>query len=352
MEEINCERILNRIILGRTRIKLGDLSILVVEPSPEIIEESFEIYEEAKKKAYLSGVYIGSEVKEVLVYNELWSPFDDRSVDEMRESIEQLKVHAFERYSEKNALSEIKASIKSLEKSMIETASKRHQLDHLTCEGVANFTRRAWILKNTAKNLDGTDFEFTNITPSKVLEIYSSYAITQAEFREVARYGKWRSMWSVSKKRSNVFGKHPCEMTDDQLSLASYSQMYDNVYESPDCPDDKVIEDDDCLDGWFIVQKKKSDEAKKESEADNIISNDKIANSQEIFMMAKNDEQAKRIYGLNNQQGINTIKQRKEYIDSNSGNAKDHINFKNLPDVSQERAMLATNTAIDATRRK
>ena len=40
--------------------------------------------------------------------------------------------------------------------------------------------------------------------------------------------------------------------------------MYDNVYESHERPNDKIIEDDDCLDGWFIVQRRKHEKDKNE----------------------------------------------------------------------------------------
>ena len=34
-------------------------------------------------------------------------------------------------------------------------------------------------------------------------------------------------------------------------------KVYDNVHESMDAPTDRVIEDDDMLDGWFKVQSRK-----------------------------------------------------------------------------------------------
>jgi len=81
--------------------------------------------------------------------------------------------------------------------------------------------------------------------------------------------------------------------------------MYDSVYESTESPPDKVIEDDDCLDGWFIEQRKKHDRNKLSAEADNLITNKKIANSGEIFVMANSDEEADFVDSLNNAQAKN-----------------------------------------------
>ena len=39
--------------------------------------------------------------------------------------------------------------------------------------------------------------------------------------------------------------------------IVIWSKMYDNVQESIDAPIQSVMEDDDALDGWFIVQNRK-----------------------------------------------------------------------------------------------
>jgi hypothetical protein len=44
--------------------------------------------------------------------------------------------------------------------------------------------------------------------------------------------------------------------------------MYDNVYESMECPPDEVIKDDDMLDGWFIQQHKDREKKLKEKSTD------------------------------------------------------------------------------------
>ena len=58
MDDAFYEKTLYRILQGRLRLTLGDLVLYVYEPTPELIEESFDIYDEAYKKAYFLGVYI------------------------------------------------------------------------------------------------------------------------------------------------------------------------------------------------------------------------------------------------------------------------------------------------------
>ena len=345
MDDIYYERILNRIIQGRLRLKLGDLVLFIYEPSADILEESFDIYEEAYEKAYFDGVYIDREIKEVLVNNNLWTPFDDREADEIQDQIEDHKVAAFKAFFRPKELKTIKASIRRMERDIVKLRQKKVQFDHLTCAGVANFARKSWILSKTTKNLDGSDFHFIKCSISSMLEFYSDKEITPGDFRKVARIDSWRSMWNSSKKRADVFDKPSCFLDKNQLSLVSYSQMYDNVYESTDRPADKIIEDDDCLDGWFVLQKRKYEEDRKQKESEDLLSNEKIANSQEIYIMSRSDEETKNIYDMNSIGTKRIIQERKEFL--NAQTEKD-IHFKHLPDVEQERAINATNAGIQS----
>ena len=87
MDDILIEKTLYRILQGRLRCSLGDPVLYIYEPSKEIMEESFDIYDKSYKEAYFKGVYLKEELKEVLVYNELWSPYDDREAKRIEEKI-------------------------------------------------------------------------------------------------------------------------------------------------------------------------------------------------------------------------------------------------------------------------
>lgn len=345
MDDIYYERILNRIIQGRLRLKLGDLVLFIYEPDADILEESFEIYEDAYERAYFDGVYIDREIKEVLVNNDLWTPFDDREADEIQKEIENRKVDAFKAFFRPKELKTIKGSIKRMERDFLKLKQKKIQFDYLTCSGVANFARKSWILSKTTKNLDGSDFDFVKYSISSILEFYSDKEITPKDFRKVARLDSWRSMWNSSKDRGNVFDKPSCFLDKNQLSLVSYSQMYDNVYESMEKPDDKIIEDDDCLDGWFIVQRRKHEQDRKERETENLLSNSKIANSQEVFLTARSQEEAQNIYDMNSSSSRKVLRERQEFLKNQK---EQNVHFKNLPDVVQQRNMDAANAGIQA----
>ena len=104
MEDIYYEKILNRIIQGRLRIRLGDLVLFIHEPDRDILEESYEIYQQAYDQAYYSGVYIQDEVLELLLENNMWSPLDDREADDLEKKLDNLKVEAFKSFIHKKKL--------------------------------------------------------------------------------------------------------------------------------------------------------------------------------------------------------------------------------------------------------
>ncbi len=179
------------------------------------------------------------------------------------------------------------------------------------------------------------------LNTSALMNYYDEHDITAPQLKEVARCDSWRSMWSVGKKTNTPL--FSSLLTKDQISLSSYSSMYDNVREHPECPDEQVINDDDCLDGWFIDTKKKVEQDKKKA---GVISNKRISDSKEIFLMADDEESAQGIYELNNTYSRGTIINRQNTI--GDGTKKD-IDFA---DIKQELEMRGVQATTNHLRRK
>ena len=346
MDDIYYEKVLNRIIQGRLRIKLGDLVLFIHEPDPDLVEESFDIYHETYEKAFFAGVFVEQEILEILLENDLWSPANDKAADDLEKKIEDLKVEAFKSHYDKKKLLNIKRQIRQAEHSMGDNRYAKKQLDHASCKGAASFARQAWVVSKTTKMADGSLCDFTKIPISCVLELYGKETIDTATYRKIARSEPWRSMWQASIKQGNIFGKPTCRLDKNQLALTSFSQMYDNVYESPESPKAEIIDDDDCLDGWFIVQRREMEKSKKEKEKDSLISNQKIANSQEVFLMADNKEHAQEIYGLNSPNQRNIVRNREKQIMDHAQKTGENLHFKELSDVKSERMLHANQAAI------
>ena len=216
-------------------------------------------------------------------------------------------------------------------------------LDYTSCEGVAAFSRSVWLISQTTKLKDGSNYDWMQYPISIIMDHYVSEQLPPDVIRAIARKEPWRTMWNNGKKHSNLLGKPTCQFTKDQLSLCGYSSMYDGVYESTESPNEKVIEDDDCLDGWFISQRRKYDKDKKQREIDDMITNPKIANSQEVFVVAENRQAAQEIYDLNDPLARATVHNRQETIKGADG---EQISFTKFNDVRQDIAIESHKAAI------
>lgn len=342
------EFIFLRILKGRLSFRRDDLSLYIAEPDQDTMYRSIEIYEEAYDKAYGEGVMLKSEVLEFLMEKDMWSPFDDMELEKIVKENEELKVQAYKNFFRKKELRSIKSLIKKNEDKYSKLITKKTQLDYLTCEGVASYTRWNWIILNSTYNQDGSLYNWEEIPLSTIMSFYERSAISSSEFRGVARYDNWRSMWAFGKKTGNIFGKPACELTRDQLTLCSYSAMYDSVYEHPESPNEKIIEDDDCLDGWFIDQRRKNEKIKKEQEVNSMISNEKIAKSGEIFVIAGSKEEAEAIHSMNSMQSETNRKNRMELIKS-KGEVRSDLEFE---DVRRDMQIQQNKALSDHLRRK
>ena len=345
MDKIYYENILYRIIQGRLRLPFLGPDLYLYEPENDILEESYDVYKKAYDEAYFDGAYIKEELKEVLFYNDMWSPDDDEAAKKAEEEIENLKVNAYENYYNVPDLKRTKLSIRIQESLFRKYKSKFHSLDHISCEGVASLARSIWIISKTIKNKRGENVDTSAMPLTKIMEYYNSKSIESSEYRYIARNDPFRGMWSAGKKQSNIFNKPSIELTKDQIALCQFSSMYDNVHESAESPNEDVINDDDCLDGWFIVQKREYDKSKNKREVEKMMGNSKVSKHQEVFLMARDQHTAKKIHDMNTVVGKNIIANRSAQIDEGG-----HVKHTQLSDIKQDISMQRTQVALQKAR--
>tara|TARA_R110000824_G_scaffold378178_2_gene569665 strand:+ start:5269 stop:6315 length:1047 start_codon:yes stop_codon:yes gene_type:complete len=345
MNDTQLQKCLYTILQGRLRLLRSGLVVYIDEPSRELFHESFEIYDQAYEKAYLNGVYVDDEVKLILLEQDIWSPLNDRKVEQLKKDLENEKVSAFDNHYKGRELNFIKRRIRFMEEEMGDMFAAKTSMDHLTCNGVAEHARWHWLISKTTFNPDGSPYEWDKYSVGSVMTAYKSESVGHEILRMLARKDPWRSMWLMGKKITDVFGKAAVDLTKDQLALCSVSSMYDNVYENPECPSDKVIEDDDCLDGWFIVQRRKHKADKKSAEADQMIKNPKIRDAGEVFLVAKDKEDAENIYSMNNPLTRSTVKRRSDLI-KDRGRVKD----TDFADVQQGLQLQQNKQFVDKMR--
>jgi hypothetical protein len=271
----------------------------------------------------------------ILINLGLWHKDTNMIMEKLEKSIDNLKVELYENFINTSQQKKIRNSLNSTRNSLDKIRSIKAEFSANTLEGYAASIKNETIICNSLfknnqrvfrednKDSDSSSLSYFN---ELVTEI-NKYNISIAYFRKLARHYTWRSYWNI--KNHSIFPGTISEWTDDQRSLSSFSQMYDSVYEHPECPDDKIIEDDDMLDGWMISQKRKIAKAKKQANIDNI--NPNLRNANEVFLFGQKPEEIEEILSLNSKESLHRMREKINYINQ-AGSAKDD----ELPDVRRQ----------------
>lgn len=77
---------------------------------------------------------------------------------------------------------------------------------------------------------------------------------------------EWRARWKASTKTgSPLFEGATIDWNINQVHLAFWSNFYDNIFEHPERPENKVIDNDDLLDKWVRDKTKEMEELQKKN---------------------------------------------------------------------------------------
>ena len=258
---------------------------------------------------------------------------------EIEKSIEGQKVQLYQAATQKIGQPKI---VKQIRKQLLRTKdllNKLHEVKYslhsFTLESFAQSAKQQYILEQTIydndKLLDYVSYRLMEQAKIKMCD----FIISSVEFRELARTDPWRSYWGIV---DNPFSSNIVDLDYDKRTLLTYSKMYDNIYENPECPSEIVINDDDMLDGWMILQKKGRDEKKQEKTTDSMVGglSAKYQNSNEIFLPAQQKEQIAEINKLNSVKGNMVKKQRQKLLDTQG-----QVGVGKLPDEMLDQQLQA-----------
>lgn len=265
------------------RVRIGSTVYRVRQNISWDLKNAAEEYAEKLRKQYrFDGWLCRAEIPRILVLREI---LDENYESQLRLLNKRLEDYKFQIYLEREnpvSVRKVTASIEKTKSSIIELAAKLAFMDQFTLEGYTELEASRFVLRRSVSP------RLTKYTDLLNLERALGDDIVHSEkIRELARTEPWRSIWNA--KKQAAFRYQP--LTSEQLSLCSFSRMYDGVYKHAERPDDYVIENDDMLDGWIISLNRK------ENRKDKV--NQKIANSREVFVMAKDQVEANEVYSQN-----------------------------------------------------
>jgi hypothetical protein len=279
---------------------------------------SSEIYLEAIHKNRFEKWLNNASAKQLLVQRGIISPLIDQQLKSLEESLEDLKVALYKSMFSTTDEKRIRREIEMVRQKIAENERLKSELFYLTVEG---FASRLKYMVNVAGSLyDGQtnkrvfsddeirepDFFFIDAVTNQKTKIEP----TDKEIREISRTQPWRTTWSLGKP--NPFSRSPINLMEYQQSLLVYSNMYDNIRESMDSPSDTIINDDDCCDGWIILQSRRREKELRERQVESTLG--KASKAGEVFIPVKNKEDFNRVNSMNDGGNKIVMKQRSNQI--------------------------------------
>jgi hypothetical protein len=323
---------ISRIISGYIPITIDKKRFKIYGGNNNVNVYAKKLYIEFYDKAVNNGLLEDFDIYELLICNGIWTEEDENNLKEvLPKHIEYWKKELYQSVLKSNTRDSIRKYLAKAKEEYNRLYNIRHLYDHMTCAGFANYVKKMFTVSKTTKYRN-KPVDWKCIDLNKVMYFYHKNLLDSDNIRMLSRTSPWNSFWPALKINGRIFKN--TYLTDEQQSLISWSLMYDKIHDSIDCPSDEIINDDDMLDGWLLIQKEKREKEKKKSELENV-TNSKIGNADDVFIMAETLSDAKNINLLNDHRGSKIKKQRLQQIDKDG-----IVPEQRLKDVQQKQRML------------
>ena len=286
-------------------IRTGNIKILNLVIKPLTVEQSVQaakVYGDSFEDNLDAEVMTEDQMLKWMIQQGLWHRADDKEIEKIDRAIDDAKVEMYKKHTDKDKVKTLRIILGGLKKKKADLFSYKSSYFPNTCEGIASLQKTSWIVRNTTfLNNEPYDFEDHDVT--EVMSLWQQTHLSDPQIRDLARNEPWRSLWSMRDKANIKLFLNPeeYELTNNQKNLVVWSDLYDNIRESMDCPPDEVIEDDDMLDGWFIEQGRKRKREVKKKHLEDSLTNKDIANKDEVYVMANKEdvESIQNVYDMN-----------------------------------------------------
>lgn len=326
---------LSRILSGQYIFIYNQLTYKLIYPNISVKYEA-ELYAQEEYENNKYNDWIGEEdIVHWLVDSGLWSYDGDQKLDQLEKQIEEHKIELYKNFLNPAKLKQTRRLLENTRKQHSKLYKIRHSFDHITVSGYSSLIRNQFIFINSLfdkedrrlfPDIYNLDYELLNA----LLNFVNENTIDISDFKAIARNEIWRNYWSANK--DYIFDRATIDWTDEQRTLVVLTKMYDSVYEHPECPPDNVIEDDDMLDGWMIIQRRENEKQKSKNRSEKMLQDKKLGNAKEVFLMANSKEEAQNIYNLNDPNSMNIIKERNNFL----SRTNQEVSETQLPDVQRE----------------
>lgn len=331
MNDNEHELLLYRIISGRYIFYYSNEEYVLLSPTLDIKYRASIIYDNIINEEKYQEWFREENSENLLIGLGIWTIHTKKDLTHFEQLLDNLKVDLFNNFMIPSKTKDIRKKIKQTKENIAKIYSSKNNFLSHTLEGYASSVKNEYIICNTLYKNNKLVFDANNaksyVLFNSLVHYIDQHMITTEEFKELARSSLWRGYWNSGK--DNIFDNPVSLLTDEQKALLNISRMYDNIYEHPDCPDDKIINDNDALDGWMITQKRKNDQEKKKSQFD--ASNPKLKDAGEVFVMTSSAEDTESVLSMNTKESKSAMNEKFNYI-----NQKQSVEDGELPDVRRD----------------
>lgn len=319
MHELNLDKLLYRILLGYYYIYIDDQAYKIVNPSIHIKYEAELLYERIiEENKYNTQWLTDQEIELYLFTNKIWNKEQDAKLKTFEKSIEDTKIDIYKNFINVQFRKKLKNELKSLKNQLNSLLTKKTSMNYLGIKDHAISIKNEFIIRNCIYNkYDRLVFDPNeDDCSSSRLQIFVKEIVDNSinidHIKQLARSDTWRSIASACSIEKDIF-----TMSDDYKYLINLYKMYDNARQHPDAPSEDIINDDDALDGWFLVQHRKNKEEKKKNAISSKMDGKKIG--QHNFIFASSEEEAKEIHEANSPNEKFFAEQLVKYAGENPG---------------------------------
>lgn len=292
------EYFVSRIRSGFLNLKLGNVRVRVLNSTLEDEYLSNEIFMESFDQARSDEIMTQDEMFDWMMDRGLWSQENEDKIKACEGNIEKLKVEIFNARSKEKLRETARTYLRATEKALAKLQAEKDELFSKTCEGLASQDKMMFLFERCCF-VGSQPLDFKDVDIGDLYYQFNQSQLNEKQLRELARNDPWRLAW-YAKDHSPLFANDPSRtLSNEQKGILIWANMYDNIQESMDCPTEDVINDDDMLDGWFIIQRKKQASEKAKSELESKTTNEKIANADEVMIFTDSKKEAESIHNMN-----------------------------------------------------
>lgn len=315
MEQYLRDYHVRRILADVIPFEYNDKTYYISSPTSEFKCYAEIIYKDIYEKARSYNVSSNNVVAILNKYG-FWHEDDEKNLENFKKELEQSKISLYENYDNYEKRDIFYKIIIDLKNAIEDIMHKRLKMNHVTAEHTAFVAKQRFligssILKPNKKRLwiRFDDWNKENKIIDYAFSKINENFLNESEIRDIVKNEPWKTIWSVSNKSSSLFKKAVCDLSDEQISVFIWSIVYDNISKSQDNLSKEVIDDDDALDGWMILQRRKKEISENKKQISSRI--DPVMGKYEtVFIVPKNHNEIEKIYDMNDFAGKMAIKQR------------------------------------------